>query len=124
MFVANRGEEEIERRGRAPLHCEQLAGNRRRLQAGNRAARMQRLAQSQQIHQLHFDLHIDGRFARRKGELKALANRRRGRIADLNEEKRANQMDDENVAFALESELGVQSTDELEPERERRYFQR
>ena len=42
----------------------------------------------------------------------------------MNEEKRANQMDDENVAFALESELGVQSTDELEAERERSYFQR
>ena len=40
-------------------------------------------------------------------------------IADLNEEKRTNQLDNENVMLTLKSEFGVQSTKEMNDQREK-----
>ena len=120
MFVGNRGKEEVVERGAGvALHGENLAGDRSGFQTCNGAARVDGLSECQQIHQLHFDLHIDGRVERWKVELKTLVDGLSAWIADLNEEKRTKQLDNENVMLTLKSEFGVQSTKEMNEQREK-----
>lgn len=68
---------------------------------------------------MHLDLHVDRRVERWKVELKTLVDGLSAWIADLNEEKRTNQLDNENVMLTLKSEFGVQSTKEMNDQREK-----